>query len=234
MIKVLIAEDIKELARRFAGGLQRDPEIQVLGCVHRGDEAVTESERLCPDVILMDIEMETKTAGLDAAGEILKKQPGIKIIILTVYEDDELIFQAFQLGVADYILKNSLPEDFSTCIKEAYEGHSPIRPVIARKIRREFQRIRNSENSFLYCLNIVTQLTQKEIDVLDLISQGYTRAQICELRCVELSTVKTQIHNILKKFKCSSMSEVVAQIEEAQVFEYIRNISGSLSKGEKN
>ncbi len=234
MIKVLIAEDIKELARRFAGGLQRDPEIQVLGCVHRGDEAVTESGRLCPDVILMDIEMETKTAGLDAAGEILKKQPGIKIIILTVYEDDELIFQAFQLGVADYILKNSLPEDFSTCIKEAYEGHSPIRPVIARKIRREFQRIRNSENSFLYCLNIVTQLTQKEIDVLDLISQGYTRAQICELRCVELSTVKTQIHNILKKFKCSSMSEVVAQIEEAQVFEYIRNISGSLSKGEKN
>ena len=198
MIKVLIAEDIKELARRFAGVLRRDPAIQVVGCVQRGDEAVAESQRLCPDIILMDIEMETKTAGLDATQEIIKKQPEIKIIILTVYE-----------------------------------GHSPIRPVIAKKIRREFQRIRNSENSFLYCLNIVTQLTQKEIDVLDLISQGYTRTQICELRCVELSTVKTQIHNILKKFGCASMSEVVAQIEEAQVFEYIRNISGSLSREEK-
>lgn len=233
MIKVLIAEDIKELARRFAGVLRRDPAIQVVGCVQRGDEAVAESQRLCPDIILMDIEMETKTAGLDATQEIIKKQPEIKIIILTVYEDDEMIFQAFQMGVTDYILKNSLPQDFTTCIKEAYEGHSPIRPVIAKKIRREFQRIRNSENSFLYCLNIVTQLTQKEIDVLDLISQGYTRTQICELRCVELSTVKTQIHNILKKFGCASMSEVVAQIEEAQVFEYIRNISGSLSREEK-
>ena len=92
MIKVLIAEDIKELARRFAGVLRRDPAIQVVGCVQRGDEAVAESQRLCPDIILMDIEMETKTAGLDATQEIIKKQPEIKIIILTVYEDDEMIF----------------------------------------------------------------------------------------------------------------------------------------------
>ena len=233
MIRVLIAEDMKELAKRFATVLRKDPGIEVLGCVYRGDEAVKECERLHPNVVLMDIEMETKTAGLDATEEILKQWPETKIIILTVYEDDELIFQAYQLGVADYILKNSMSEDFVTCIREAYEGHSPIRPVIAKKIRREFQRIRNSENSFLYCLNIVTQLTQKEIDVLDLISQGYTRTQICELRCVELSTVKTQIHNILKKFGCASMSEVIAQIEEAQVFEYIRSIAGSLKKGEK-
>ena len=233
MIKVLIADDMPELAKRFASVLKADPQISVLGCVHSGAEAVAECEKLKPDVILMDIEMETKTAGLDASEEILKQQPGVKIVILTVYEDDELVFHAFQLGVSDYILKNSIPNDFVTCIKDAYSGHSPIRPVIAKKIRREFQRIRKSENSFLYCLNIVTQLTQKELDVLDLISQGYTRTQICELRCVELSTVKTQIHNILKKFGCTSMSEVVGRIEEAQVFEYIRSISGTIDRGDR-
>ncbi len=233
MIRVLIAEDMKELAKHFATVLKKDPNIEVVGCVCRGDEAVKECEKLRPDVILMDIEMETKTAGLYATQEILKQWPETKIIILTVYEEDELVFQAYQLGVADYILKNSVSEDVVTCIREAFEGHSPIRPVIAKKIRREFQRIRNSESSFLYCLNIVTQLTQKEMDVLDLISQGYTRTQICEMRCVELSTEKTQIHNILKKFDCTSMSEVVAQIKETQVFEYIRNISGSLKKGER-
>ena len=96
MIRVLIAEDMKELAKHFATVLKKDPNIEVVGCVCRGDEAVKECEKLRPDVILMDIEMETKTAGLYATQEILKQWPETKIIILTVYEEDELVFQAYQ------------------------------------------------------------------------------------------------------------------------------------------
>ena len=224
MIQVIIVDDIKPIAKRYQSILSADPNIEVIACVHSGYEAIMNAALYKPDVILMDVEMETRTAGLDASRQILAQFPDTKIIILTVYEDDETVFKAFQLGITDYVLKNSTPAEIISCVKDAYYNRSPIRPAIADKIRQEFQRVKNSEDSFLYCLQIVTQLTQTELDVLDLMSQGYTRTQICQLRCVELSTIKTQIHNILKKFKMGSMNEVIQLMNELHILEYLRNI----------
>ena len=224
MIKVLIADDMQPIANRYAKILKASDEIEVVGVVTSGYEAVLSTALETPDVIMMDVEMETRTAGLDASMHILEKFPDTKIIILTVYEDDETVFNAFQLGVTDYILKNSPPEDIITCVKDAYMNRSPIRPVIAQKIRDEFQRVKNKEHSFFYCLHLVTELTQTELDILDLVSQGYTRSQICEIRCVELSTIKTQINSILKKFNLSTMTEVVEMINSLNIFDYLRNV----------
>lgn len=221
MIKVLIADDMEPICRRYRRILETDPEIEVLDCVQTGAAAVSVAEEKRPDVVLMDVEMETKLAGLDAALEILSRFPEMKVIILTVYEDDEIVFQAFQNGVTDYFLKNSPGTEIITCVKDAYQGTSPIRPVIAQKIRREFQRVKQKESSFMYTLQIVTQLTQTELDILDLTCQGYTRSEICRLRCVELSTVKTQIRNILKKFEMESMSEVAACINGLGIIDYL-------------
>lgn len=222
MIKVLIVDDMEPICKRYERILNGDPNIDVIGVANTGKEAMEKVNQLQPDVILMDIEMESKTAGLTASKEIIGKYPEIKIVILTVYEEDELVFRAFQLGVVDYFLKNSPPADIITCVKDAYRSLSPIRPIIAQKIRREFQRVKNRENSFLYTLQIITQLTQTELDVLDLLCKGYTRTQICEIRCVELSTIKTQIHNILRKFEMESMSEVVACVNRLGIIDYIR------------
>lgn len=224
MIRVLVAEDILPIMKRYRSILEKDSEVEVVAAVQSGYEAVLMVGVHKPDVILMDIDMETRTAGLDATRQILSHFPDTKIIILTVYEDDETVFAAFQLGVSDYILKNSNPKDIITCVKDAYHGRSPIRPVIAEKIRAEFQRIRNVEASFLYCLQIVSQLTQTEIDTLDLLSKGYTRQQICDVRCVEMSTVKTQIHSILKKFEKESVAEILSLLKELQIFDYLHNL----------
>ena len=209
MIRVLIAEDIEPVLRRYGRILGTDPEIEVIAQVQTGEEAAREALLLHPDVILMDVEMETRTAGLDASRTILSQaSPTPKIIILTVYEDDETVFEAFRLGVTDYVLKNSAPgRTDRLCARDAYLNRSPIRPAIARKIRDEFQRIKKQEDSLLYCIQIVSQLTQTELDILTMMSRGYTRSQICEIRCVELSTVKSQIHTILKKFGKNNMQE---------------------------
>ncbi len=220
----MVVDDIVPIAKKYTQFLNQVDNFKVVAIVHSGYEAVMNCAIHKPDIILMDVEMETRTAGLDATKYILEKFPNTKIIILTVYEDDETVFKAFQLGVTDYLLKNSTPAEMVTCINDAYNNRSPIRPTIAQKIRREFQRVKKSESSFLYCLHLVTQLTQTELDILDLMSQGYTRKQICKIRCVELSTIKTQINNILKKFNCNSMEEVVSQVNELNIFEYIRNI----------
>lgn len=224
MIKLIIAEDIQPIMKRYQKILEKDSEIEVVAAVQSGYEAVLMAGVHKPDVVLMDIEMETRTSGLDAAKQILNHFPDTKIVILTVYEDDETVFKAFQLGVSDYMLKNSNPTEIITCVKDAYYGRSPIRPVIAEKIRTEFQRIYKSEESLLYCLRIMTELTQTELTILDLLHQGYSRQQICELRFVEMSTVKTQIHNILKKFNKASMTEVLSLLDEMKVFDYLHNV----------
>lgn len=229
MIRVLIAEDITPVLNRYVRILNKDDEIEVVGKVQTGQEAVENALTQHPDVILMDVEMETRTAGLDAAKRILAEEPQAKIIILTVYEDDETVFQAFQLGVSDYFLKNSPPDEIISCVKDAYRNLSPIRPVIAKKIRDEFQRMKTQENSILYCMHTVSQLTQTELDILNLTAEGYTRQQICEIRCVELSTVKSQIHNILKKFGKNNMQELVSMLNSFHIFEYLRQRTNHLN-----
>ena len=222
VIRVLIVEDIETLQRRYKNALSKDPGISVVGAAYNSHEAVMLTALHQPHIILMDIELESKEAGLEAAREILRVYPHIKIVILTVYEEDDLVFTAFKYGAVDYILKKASPGEIIRGVKDAYYNRSPIRPFIAEKIRGEFQRVKNAEESFLYFLNVVTQLTPTELDVLTLLVKGNSRKEICAARNVELSTVKTQIHNILKKFDKRSISEVTHQIKKLKIMEYLQ------------
>ncbi|MEF2877344.1 MAG: response regulator transcription factor [Blautia sp.] len=208
-IKVLIAEDVAPIRKRYLKILNSHPSIEVVGDVESGTDACILAKKLKPDIVLMDIEMECKDAGIRATGEILAENPQIKIIILTVYEEDELIFSAFRLGACDYILKNSSEEDIISGVIGAYHNSSPIRPEIADKIRNEFQRVKTYESSFLFMLNLLSTLTPRELDTLYLLSNGYSKKDICEMRCVEMSTVKSQVHNILKKFNKKKIADII-------------------------
>lgn len=106
-IKVLIAEDVEPIRKRYVNILNSHSGIEVVGQCATGEEACTLALQLHPDVILMDIEMESKDAGIRATGQILSDMPETKVIILTVYEEDDMIFSAFQLGACDYILKGA-------------------------------------------------------------------------------------------------------------------------------
>ena len=208
-IKVLIAEDIEPIRKRYVKILNEHPQIEVIADVGTGADAIELALSLKPDVILMDIEMESKDAGIRAVGEILSESPEIKIIILTIYEEDEMVFSAFRLGACDYILKNAANDDIAASVIDAYNDQSAIRPDIAAKIRDEFKRVKTYESSFLFMLNILSTLTPKELDTLYLLSNGCTRKDVCQMRCVEMSTVKSQIHSILKKFKKKNISDII-------------------------
>ena len=220
-IKVLIAEDMEPIRKRYVKILNSAGDMEVCADVGSGEEAVIQQSLQNADVILMDIEMETADAGIRAAQKIFQKDRHVKIIILTVYEEDELIFTAFQMGVCDYILKNAQPEEIMQSIRDAYENKSPLRPEIASKILGEFKRVRSCENSFLLAVNIVTSLTSTELEILDLLIQHKTRAEICALRHVEMSTIKSQIHEILKKFDLDSTGEVISLIDRMGLYDLI-------------
>lgn len=221
-IKVLVAEDLEPLKKRYCNCLKKAEDISVVGCAGSGYESVMMTALYRPDVILMDVEMESRWAGLEATREILRQFPETKIIVLTVSSDDTTVFKAFQCGVVDYLVKDSESSEMIRAVQNAYRGNSPIRPMIAEKIRREFRRMKNSESILLMDLQVFSQLTSTELDILNLFMQGKTRSEICEIRHTELSTVKTQIHNILKKFGKNSIDEVMEMLEKINFFDVIK------------
>jgi len=217
-IKVLVAEDIEPIRRHYAEILSKDPSIDVVAQVGNGYEAVLRTALLRPDVILMDIEMEEKDAGLRATREILKQFPETRIIVLTVYKEDELVFSAFQMGVCDYLVKDSKALDIIKCVKDAHLGQSPIRSEIASMIRTEFRRVKSYESSFRELLELLIRLTPTEIDILCLLARGMGRKEICEYRHVEMTTLKTHVHSVLKKLGKDSIQGVLDTLNDLELF----------------
>lgn len=214
IIKIQVAEDNTSIRERYVRLLSSCEEFLVTGASSTMQETIDMAFNDHPDVILMDIEMDTKEAGLLASKAILSRFPDIRIIILTVYEEEQMIFTAFQLQVKDYLLKNS---DFSAirqAIWDAWNDRSPIHPEIAGKIRSEFKRIKDQENSLLYLLNIVSTLTPTELEILYLLTKGISRSDICKKKCVEPSTLKSHIHRILSKFGRRNVQNIISEIQE--------------------
>ena len=214
-IKVMIVDDMVSLCRKYEAVFAQEEDL---------DQAIMKSAVTRPDVILMDIEMESKYAGIAATRQILQEFPAIKIVILTVYEEDEMIYAAFQAGACDYILKTASAAAMVQCVKDAYYEKSILRPQVAKKLRREFKRIKNNEDTLLYTIYLVQLLTDTERDILSALHEGKGAKDICRERFIEPATLKTHIRNIVKKMKCRSIEDVVDKVEQSGFFYYMDKI----------
>jgi DNA-binding NarL/FixJ family response regulator len=219
LLRVLIAEDLDVLREHFAAIINQQPDMQTVGTVCNGKQAVQEADTLAPDLILMDIEMDCKHDGIYAAKQITAAHPGIKVLFLTIHEDDDTVFSAFENGAVDYINKSAPPEEIIAAIRLAVQGRSPIRPEIAAKIRTEFSRIRKNESHMMESIYLISRLTATEQSILSLLLQDKRPAEIAALRQVELSTVKTQINQLLKKFNKNRTKEIVKLVKELNLNE---------------
>lgn len=223
-IKILIADDLEVHRRRLERLIKLQPNMELIGSASSGYEVTMMAAMKQPDIILMDIQMEHNTAGIEAAKEINKQLPNIKIIMLTVHKDNNIIFAAFQTGIVDYVLKTCEDGEIVDAIQCAHNNRSPIRPIIAEQIRNEFQRLKDSEKSLLYVINIMSELTQSEFEVLRLLRDGKKRKEISKLRYVEEDTVRKQINSILKKFDKKSYKEVLEVTEKSGIFDIVKKL----------
>lgn len=213
-ITVLVVDDNTEIREYFMGILAHEHDMEVVASASSGMEAIKAAEQYKPNIVLMDIQMETRTAGIDAARTIIKKWPDIKVIILTILEDDDLLFQAYCAGVMDYIIKTDSITQILESVRQAYNNQLILRPRYAEKIIEEFNRVKEQEASLLFSVNILTKLSNSEFEVLKSIYQGMNYKQISEARYVSTVTIKSQIHSILKKFNMRSMKEVIKKLDE--------------------
>ena len=219
-IRILMADDNAEIKEYFAGIISREDDMEWIGSASSGSEAVRMARALRADIVLMDIQMETRTAGIIASQQIIAELPETKVIILTILEDDDLLFQAYCAGVIDYIIKTDASDQIITSIRNAYRNQLILRPKYAEKIIDELKRVREEQHSLLYSLNILSRLSNSEFEVLKSLYQGMNARQISEERFVSQGTVKTQIHSILQKFGLKSANEVVRKLHEIN-FDYI-------------
>ncbi len=223
-ITILVVDDNDEIREYFISILNHECDIEVIGSASSGMEAVKIAEQLHPDIILMDIQMETRTAGIDAARQIIKEHANTKVIILTILEDDDLLFQAYCAGVMDYIIKTDSISQILDSIRRVYSNELILRPLYAEKIIDELNRVKAQQKSLMFSLNILSKLSNSEFEILKCIYQGMSYKQISEARYVSSVTVKSQIHSILKKFGMRSMKEVNKKLDEVRFDQIIDHL----------
>lgn len=223
MIKIAIVEDMIDIAEYFQMVLGKESDFEVVGVAHSGLEGVELVKNTSPDIVLMDIQMEHQYAGIDATKKIKELFPEIKVIMLTVNEDDEMIYRAFAVGASEYIVKSASVADIINSIHLVQKNQLPLRPEIATKILDEFSRIKTYQDSLIYTLNIISKLTTAEFDVLYALKQGKSYRQIAEERFVEEVTIRTQVNKILKKFGEHSIKTVIKSLNNLKIFDIYKN-----------
>lgn len=189
MIKVLLVDDHEMVRLGVSTYLSIQPDIEVVGEASDGQEGVEKALSLRPDVILMDLVMDNMD-GITATKEILAQWPQAKILIVTSYIDDEKVFPAIQAGASGYLLKTSSAQEIAEAVRKTIVGERVIEEEVSEKIQNQDY----ANQYFLY-----EELTNREREVLDLISQGKSNQEIAEILFITLKTVKTHVSNILAK-----------------------------------
>jgi len=189
-IRVLVADDHPVVRHGLCTMLEIEDDIIVVGRAADGEEAVAQARETHPDIILMDVQMPN-VDGLEAMRRIREDDPEARVIVLTTYRDEDYIFPSLRAGARAYLLKDASREELAEAIRAVHRGESLLDPQLA-----DLTRSREG-------------LTAREVEVLELMAQQMSNAQIAEKLFVSENTVKTHVSNILAKLGCNDRAAAV-------------------------
>lgn len=196
--RVMIVEDDQEIRNSFSLIVNSSQRFTVVGAYGDCEEAISSLNRDKPEIVLMDIELPGMN-GIKGTQIIKDKHPNAEVIMVTVYEDSELVFEALKAGASGYITKSANYMELLSALEEIMRGGAPMSSRIARMV------IDN------YHINPNSPLTKRETTILQLISEGKTYTQISEELFISKETAKTHIKNIYSKLQVNSKSEAIAK-----------------------
>lgn len=202
-IRVMLAEDHSMIRQGLKQLIELESDIKVVSEAANGDEAISFFAIEQPDVVLMDINMP-KQNGLQALEAIKQKNPDAKIIMLTIHQDREYLFKALQLGANGYVLKDADGAVLMEAIRKVYQGEAYIQPTMARELIVEFKRYTSGEAQSSRKNSL---LSDRELEVLDLIAKGHLNKEIAKILYISEKTVKNHISNIFKKLNVSDRTQ---------------------------
>jgi DNA-binding NarL/FixJ family response regulator len=176
--------------------LDARPDIEVVGQAVDGLDAVAKVAELTPDVVLMDIRMP-QLSGIEATRRITAGTPGTKVLVLTTFDLDEYVYEALRAGASGFLLKDASADRLAEAVRVVAAGDALLAPGVTRRLIAEFSRMDNRPRSPLK--KRVGELTERETEVLALIAQGLSNAEIAERLVVAEQTVKSHVSRILTK-----------------------------------
>ncbi|MBX5493209.1 MAG: response regulator transcription factor [Chloroflexi bacterium] len=201
-IRILIADDHEMVREGLAGMLSTQRDLQVVGTASDGLEAVRKAAELQPDVTLMDLNMPNMD-GAGAIRQIKEQQPTAKIVVLTAYDTDERILDAIQAGAQGYLLKGTPREELFRAVRVVHQGGSLLEPTVAAKLLGHLgQLLRRDDDP--------DALTERELEVLQLMVRGLRNREIAEQLYITERTVKFHAGVIFQKLKVASRAEAIA------------------------
>jgi DNA-binding NarL/FixJ family response regulator len=210
-IRLLIADDhafYREGVRTMLRGLA---EIEVIGEASSGDETISKAEALQPDVVLMDIKMPGVN-GIEATKRILHTSPHIKVLVVTMFEDDDSVFAAMRAGSRGYLLKDADHDELVRAVKAVYRGEAIFSPAIAQRMIHYFSALPRTASAIAF-----PELTDREREVLQLIAQGESNTAIAGRLTLSLKTVQNHVSNIFSKLQVADRAQAIIRARDAGV-----------------
>jgi len=213
--RIILVDDHEVVRLGLKSLLDRHPDFEVVSEASNAKEALEQVERLLPDVVLMDIRLPG-TSGIEACEEITKKFPEIRVIMLTSYAEDEMLFSAIRAGASGYVLKQIGAEDLMKAIEAVGRGEALLDPAVTQRVFQEVRRAVKEEESSAF-----STLSQQERHVLLLVSEGRTNREIAKSLFLGEGTVRNYVSSILSKLEVSNRAEAAAYAVEHNLRDYL-------------
>jgi DNA-binding NarL/FixJ family response regulator len=208
-LRVLIADDHPLFRHGLAGALEAVSDIEVVGEATTGAEATALAETLQPDVVLMDIQMPG-TNGIEATRSIVQTSPQIRVLVLTMFQDDASVFTAMRAGARGYVLKDAEKEDILRAIRAVGRGEAIFSPAIASRVIDFFAATNRAVPKEAFPV-----LTEREREILLLLAEGHTNPAIAKELMLSPKTVSNYLSNIFSKLQVADRAEAILRAREA-------------------
>jgi len=211
MTRIAIVEDNKVIRESLAAYVHRDPELRCICTCGSAEEALEKLPRERPDVVLMDIQLPNQS-GIECTAKLKQLLPGVRIIMVTVYGNPDLIFKALSAGACGYLLKRCTPEELITAVREVQQGGAPMSREIARQVIAFFQGLPKPPDT----ASEVENLSPREREILDLLTQGFSDKEIADRIGVKHGTVRWHLQHVYEKLHVRSRTEAALKFRSAK------------------
>ena len=213
--RIVLVDDHEVVRLGLKSLLDRHPQFEVVGEAGSAREAIEQVTALEPDVVVMDIRLPG-TSGIEACEEIVDRYPDVKVIMLTSYAEDEMLFSAIRAGASGYILKQIASEELVKAIEAVGRGEALLDPAVTQRVFQEVRRAVKEEEASAFA-----HLSQQEKHVLLLVSEGKTNREIAKSLFLGEGTVRNYVSSILSKLGVNNRAEAAAYAVEHNLREYI-------------
>ncbi len=202
-IKVSIVEDNRGTRESLAELLGRAPALRCVGAHASGEEALRLIPGEAPDVVLMDINLPGMS-GIECVAKLKRQFPQTQVLMLTTYEESDLIFDSLRQGASGYLLKNMPPRELIQAVEQVQVGGAPMSMPVARKLVNHFQQIKKPSSE-------MEKLTRREQEILALLAKGFLYKEIADQLHISLSTVRAHLHTVYEKLHVQSRTQAVVK-----------------------